>query len=423
MRALAAALAILLAVAATAVAADDPRRGEQWGLDMVRSDGAHALATGSGAVVAIVDSGVQADHPDLAGRVLPGRDFVEGDETPQDENGHGTHVAGIVAAVAGNGRGISSVAPGAKVLPVRVLGADGSGTVTDVEAGIRWATDNGADVINLSLGEDVPLRAVLGETDEIDAAIEAALDKGVVVAAAAGNSSFPVCSMPGGRGRLLCVAAVDRSGQRTLYSNYGDGLAISAPGGGDLPIPGEGILSTWNDGDFAELAGTSQAAPHVAGAAALLIERGVRGQAATDLLLKTATDAGSPGPDPDYGAGIVNAEAAVAATRAGGGGGAGGSAARVSVRRTQRISAVLRRGLVVRCTAAGTGRCSVRVTRRGKTLARGSRAVAPGKPVVVYARATSTGKRVLRRARKLTVRVVVRLPGAGPQVRRVVLKR
>ena len=413
----------MLAVAcATALAAADPRRGEQWGLDMIGAGQAHARATGAGAVVAIVDSGVKADHPDLAGRVLPGRDFVEGDDTPQDENGHGTHVAGIVAATSDNGLGVASVAPAAKILPVRVLGADGSGTADDVRKGIDYAVAQGADVINLSLGEDVPLRALLGEEDDVDAAIGAALDKGVVVAAAAGNSGFPVCSTPGGRGRMLCVGAVDRSRSKTLYSNYGDGLAISAPGGGDLPVAGEGILSTWNDGDYAELAGTSQATPHVAGAAALLVSLGVSGQAAAELLLRTAADAGEPGPDPDYGAGILNAGAAVAAVPAGPRG-PGGAGARVSVARTHRIRAVLRRGLPVRCTAAGDGRCSVRVTRRGRTLAVGSRAVSAGRTVTVLARATSQGRRTLRRARRLTVTVTTRLPGARPQSRKVTLKR
>lgn len=421
MRALATAVLILVAVTATAVAAADPRRGEQWGLDMVQADKAHARATGAGAVVAVVDSGVKADHPDLAGRVLPGRDFVDEDDQPQDDNGHGTHVAGIVAAVKDNGTGVSSVAPAARILPVRVLGADGSGSAEDVKEGIDYAIAQRADVINLSLGEDVPLRALLGVRDEIDESIEAALDKGIVVAAAAGNSAFPVCSTPGGRGRMLCVGAVDRNGTKALYSNYGDGLAISAPGGGDLPVSGEGIVSTWNDGDYAELAGTSQATPHVSGAAALLVSLGVRGQAASDLLRKTATDAGEPGPDPDYGAGIVNAGAAVAAVPAGARPiGAGGS---FTTARTHRIATVLRRGLRARCTAGASGRCSVRVTRRGRTLARGSRAVTAGRTVTVYARATSHGRRTLGRARRLTAKVTARLPGAGPQTRRVVLRR
>ena len=423
MRVLAAAVTILLAAAGLALAAADPRRSEQWGLDMIAAEQAHARATGAGVVVAVVDSGVKADHPDLAGRLLPGRDFVQNDDTPQDENGHGTHVAGIVAAAAGNGVGVASVAPAAKVLPVRVLDAEGSGTPEDVREGIEWAVAQGADVVNLSLGEDVPLRAFLGEQDEVDAAIDAALDKGVVVVAAAGNSAFPVCSTPGGRGRMLCVGAVDKRGSRAAYSNFGDGLSVSGPGGSAAPIAGEGILSTWNDGDYLELDGTSQATPHVAGVAALLLSLGVSGPDAAGLILRTATDAGPAGPDSDYGAGIVNAAAAVGAVPARTGGSSRGAGGSVSVARTHRIRDVLRRGLPVRCTAARDGRCSIRVTRRGRTLATGNRPVTAGRPATVRAVPNAFGRRTLRRARRLTAIVTVRVPGLKPQARRVLLKR
>ncbi|HEV7460902.1 MAG TPA: S8 family serine peptidase, partial [Solirubrobacteraceae bacterium] len=113
------AVAGLLAVAPAARAAPDPLRPQQWGLDMIEADPAHQVGSGSGAVVAVIDSGVQADHPDLAGRLLSGYDFVDNDGTPQDGNGHGTHVTGIVAADANNGIGVEGVAPGAMVLPVR----------------------------------------------------------------------------------------------------------------------------------------------------------------------------------------------------------------------------------------------------------------------------------------------------------------
>src|SRR3977135_2124477 len=151
------AVAGLLAAARAPRAAPDPLRPQQWGLDMIGADPAHQVATGSGAVVAVIDSGVQADHPDLAGRLLPGYDFVDDDGTPQDGNGHGTHVTGIVAADAGNGIGIEGVAPGARVLPVRGLGNDGSGSTAAVAQGIDYAVAHHADVINLSLGSDVPL--------------------------------------------------------------------------------------------------------------------------------------------------------------------------------------------------------------------------------------------------------------------------
>ena len=203
------ALALLLTlVAAAPAAAADPRRGEQWNLDLIEADAAHAVSTGAGATVAIVDSGVQADHPDLAGRIGPGYDFVDHDATPQDGDGHGTHVTGIIGAASGNGVGIESVAPGATLMPVRVLGDDGGGNIDDVARGIDWAREHGADVINLSLGSDVPLVGAAGG-DSFDAAIRRAIAAGIVVVAAAGNNGVPVCEQPAAERR----AAVRRRGR------------------------------------------------------------------------------------------------------------------------------------------------------------------------------------------------------------------
>ena len=153
------AVALTLALPGGALGADDPLRSEQWGMDMIEADAAHGVSTGAGAVVAVVDSGVLDTRPDLGGRLLPGHDSVDDDDSPQGGNGHGTHVAGIVAANTGKGVAVSSVAPGAKVLPVRVLGDDGSCTSEDVVAGIDWAAANGADVINLSLARTCPCSA------------------------------------------------------------------------------------------------------------------------------------------------------------------------------------------------------------------------------------------------------------------------
>jgi subtilisin family serine protease len=422
------AVAGLLAAAPAAQAAPDPLRPQQWGLDMIEADPAHQVATGSGAVVAVIDSGVQADHPDLAGRLLPGYDFVDNDGTPQDGNGHGTHVTGIVAADAGNGIGIEGVAPGAMVLPVRVLGNDGSGSTAAVAQGIDYAVAHHADVINLSLGSDVPL--VGGNPPEFDQAIGRALDAGIVVVAAAGNSGLPACDQPSGQGRLLCVGAVDRNGNRAYYSNFGQGLGITAPGGAGVPFDHD-ILSTYPPGTYAELAGTSQATPHVAAVAALLAGLGVHGQAAVQRILATARDVGAPGPDSTYGAGIVDARTAVAGLRAGGGGGpadAGGpSGARGSVRvriaSVQRIADVLRHGLRVTCTAAGRGRCRVRVRLGRQVAAAASRALLPGRPAVVVARLNRTARRALLRARRARLRVRVTLPGAPAVDRTVTLVR
>jgi subtilisin family serine protease len=412
-----AAVGLVVAAGAVPAQAADPRRGEQWGLSMVESDPAHGTTGGDGAVVAVIDSGVMRSHPDLQGALLQGTDYVDNDSEPRD----------------GNGVGVSSVAPEAQVLPVRVLDDDGGGFSDDVVAGIDYAIANGAHVINLSLSSEIPL---LGADPNVDAAIDRALDRGIVVAAAAGNTGIPVCEQPSGEGRLLCVGAVDRRRNRSGYSNFGSGLAITAPGGSGLPGgSSENILSTYNNGGYTSIAGTSQAAPHVAGVAALLVSRGIRGQAAANRILQTASDAGSAGPDSEYGAGIVNARQAVAglpgrgrsgAPGRGGNGKGNGSSARISVRRVQRLRTVLRRGIRVRCRASGRGRCRVAVRYKKKLVAAGSRRVRVGKTVTVVARLTKTGKRLLRRAlrRRVRLRLTVRVrpPGSGLLTRRIVLR-
>src|SRR3954453_14249068 len=281
-------LLLCLAIPATASAAD-PLRPQQWGLDMIQADAAHSTSTGSGVVVAVVDTGVLASHEDLQGQLVPGRDFVQSpnDDTPQDENGHGTHVSGIVAAAANNGKGIEGVAPGAKVMPIRVLDANGEGDVDTGPKGIDWAVDHHADVINLSLGGDA-VSSIIGGDDKFTAAVQRALNAGIVVVAAAGNDTAPFCEQPAVTGPLLCVGAVDRRGMRTFYSSSGD---IVAPGGSaTLGGSDEDILSTYNDGKYETIAGTSQATPHVAGVAALLISLGLHGQAVTDRILATTRD-------------------------------------------------------------------------------------------------------------------------------------
>src|SRR5215210_1529405 len=386
MRSILLALVLAALIPSAAWAADDPRRGEQWNLDLVESDAAHATATGAGAVVAVVDTGVATGHPDLAGQLLPGHDFVQDDDTPQDGNGHGSHVSGIAIAATGNGVGISSVAPGARLLPVRVLGDDGSGTSEDVAAGIDWARTNGADIINLSLGSEIPIIGAAGG-DEIDAAIRRALAAGVIVVAAAGNNGVPVCEQPAADEGLLCVGSIDRRKQRSFFSSFGQGLGVVAPGGSTIPVSGEDILSTVPPDTYEEIAGTSQAAPHVSGVAALLVSKGVRGQAAVKRILDTATDLGPAGDDPEYGHGLVNARAAVAGLGSGGSGGSGGgpsggsgggSAVKPFVR-VRRRQAALRRGVRVRLRAAAAGRARVRVRSHGRTIARKVRAVPAGR--------------------------------------------
>ncbi len=421
--ALLAALAALLLPAA-AFAANDPLRPDQPNLSLVESDGAHAnSSTGKGAIVAIIDTGVQRSHPDLqGGRLLQGYDFVQNDGDPQDGDGHGSHVLGIVGASEGNAVGVSSVAPGARLLPVRVLDDNGSGFISDVAKGIDYAVAQGAQVINLSLGSEIPLLGAIGG-DEYDGAIRRALAAGRVVVASSGNNGTPACEQPAASEGLICVGAVNDNGVKTSFSSFGPGLAITAPG--------SNVLSTYTGSGYERVSGTSQAAPHVSGVAALLVAKGLRGQEVANRLLATARDAGSAGPDSVYGAGIVNARRAVAGfppdgVAGPGPKGAGRSAARITLRSPARIRSILRRGVRVRCRAAGSGRCRVTVSRRGRRLASGSRAVRLGRSSVTTARLNKRGRALLRRAlrrrKRITLRVRVTLPGSKPLVRKLRLR-
>ena len=409
------ALALLAALLLTApVSAADPRRAQQWNLDLIEADAAHRVSTATGAVVAVIDSGVQAEHPDLAGRIGAGYDVVQRDATPQDGDGHGTHVSGIVAAVSGNGIGVESVAPGATIMPIRVLGDDGGGSADDVAAGVDYARTHGADVINLSLGSEVPLIGAIGG-DAFDAAVQRAIGAGIVVVAAAGNNGVPVCEQPSASG-LLCVGAVDKRRARSFFSSFGSGLGVVAPGGSgaSAAMPGEDILSTFKGSTYQELAGTSQAAPHVSGVAALLVARGVRGAAAVQRIRATATDLGAPGADAKFGAGLVNARAAVAGLGAGGIGSPGPARQPlepfVRVKRKQRARTILRRGIRLRVRSVQAGRARVRVKSGGHLIARGSRSLRAERTATLVARLTKRGRRLAHR-RAFEARVRVRLPG------------
>jgi len=171
---------------------------------------------------------------------------------------------------------------------------------------------------------------------------------------AAGNDGLPFCENDSFGGKVLCVGAVDKRENRSFFSSFGSGLSLVAPGGSDMPGTDEDVLSTWNDGGYQELAGTSQATPHVSGVAALLVSLGLRGQAAVQRILSTATNIG---PQATFGAGLVNAQAAVAGLRpgAGGGGSPTSSRAHVSIARRMRIRTVLRHGIRVKCSAHCTG--------------------------------------------------------------------
>jgi hypothetical protein len=253
-------------------------------------------------IVAVVDSG-SGPHPDLVENLLPGRSIIGTVETQDgrdiDASGHGTHVSGIIAAVANNGIGGSGVAPNAKILPIQVLDQSGQGDARDVAAGVRFAADNGARVINLSLGGAT-------ESSSLTQAITYANDKGVLVVAAAGNGgAADKPKWPASLDLTLAVTAVDQANNATSFDQRGDYI--------DLSAPGANIVSTAK-GDYVTLSGTSMAAGFVAGAAALLFaaEPRVTNAQVRDILLRTATDIGEPGRDVTFGAGLINMVAALA---------------------------------------------------------------------------------------------------------------
>ncbi|MBW3667998.1 MAG: S8 family serine peptidase [Actinobacteria bacterium] len=307
-------------------AVNDPGYQYQWGMKIIGAEQAWATGTGAGTTIAVVDSGMFFGHEDYAsGKILPGRNFIEDGQRPDDDVGHGTHVAGIAGASTNNGRGVVGVAPDAKILPVRVLELDeddpahtvfgirqGVGTAQDVNAGIRWAVDNGAHVVNLSLGNNV--QGVVGSSF-VDA-VRYAWDRGVICVIAAGNS-FATGSGFSDEPALV-VSATNRRDGKPLYSS-GVGQAkwgMSAPGGAGTEADVDDILSTYwepddNPNTYAYAAGTSMAAPHVAGAAAILRGLGLTPQQTVDRLLATAKDIGSAGRDSTFGWGRLDLAKAV----------------------------------------------------------------------------------------------------------------
>jgi type VII secretion-associated serine protease mycosin len=284
-----------------------PVRRAQWALERVGFERAWTVTRGAGVVVAVVDTGVDPTHPDLAGRVLEGWTFAgAGDRSrrgQRDGHGHGTHVAGILAADPRGGRGLSGGAPGVRVLPVRVVDEDGIGWSSDIASGIVWAADNGARVLNVSLGTSRPSRAVT-------AAVEHARRRGAVVVAAAGNDGEDgPLSYPAAQPGVLAVGAVDPGDDVVPFSSTGPHLGLVAPG---LSVLSSVPVSV-DRSRLARASGTSMAAPHVSAAAALVRAREPRLPEAGVVarLLATAQDLGAPGRDDRYGAGLVDPARAV----------------------------------------------------------------------------------------------------------------
>jgi type VII secretion-associated serine protease mycosin len=287
-----------------ALGTNDPYRGQQWALDRVSFEPAWRFTAGRGVTVAVIDSGVRANHQDLAGSVLPGKDYVTaGSDGRVDPNGHGTHVAGVIAAHVNNAVGIAGGAPGVRIMPIRVLDANGGGVASNVAKGIIWAADHRARVINLSLGG--------GQAAGVQQAIRYANSKGAVVVAAAGNSgdSGNTPMYPAAYGEAIAVAAVDSNLAHPGFSNTGAYVDVSAPG--------VGIVSTWGTSPtaYASATGTSMATPYASAAAALILAKNPSFSAArlTQVLEGTARDLGPAGADRAFGHGLIDPRAALVA--------------------------------------------------------------------------------------------------------------
>ncbi len=283
---------------------NDPLRSQQWALDQVSFEATWPVTRGGGVIVAVIDSGVLGSHQDLAGSVLPGKDYVQGGSDGRiDPNGHGTHVAGIIAAHVNNAAGIAGGAPDVRILPVRVLDANGGGVASNVAKGIIWAADHGARVINLSLGG--------GQSPGMQQAIQYANAKRAVVVAAAGNAgdSGNAPMYPAAYPEAIAVAAVDSNLSHPSFSNTGSYVDVAAPG--------VGIVSTWGSSPtaYASATGTSMATPYASAAAALIYAAHPSFGAAkvTQVLEGSARDLGPGGVDPYFGHGLINPHAAIVA--------------------------------------------------------------------------------------------------------------
>ena len=273
-------LAPAAALARSIAEPNDPYYPDQWALAHVGAPCAWARTIGSlDVTVAVVDSGVDMHHPDLIDRLRDdGRDFVDGDDDPSDENGHGTNVAGIIAATIDNGQGGVGLAPGVKILPVRVMNAKGAGSDRSIARGIRFAADKGAQVINLSLGATLTIDAET-VSEQVTSAIRYAQDKGSLVVVAAGNDFLPLeNAIVGKNPEVLVVAATDQNDIKADFSNSGPWIGITAPGVHILStMPTYDVYLTsqvpreerfQNNYDY--MTGTSQATPLVSALAALL---------------------------------------------------------------------------------------------------------------------------------------------------------
>lgn len=288
---------------------NDPRYAEQWNMRQINAMAGWKAGGGRGVTVAVLDTGV-SPVADLGDSLLKGgMSFVPGVKAFADGNGHGTHVSGTIAQNTNNGEGVVGVAPNVTIVPFKVLADQGGGSADRIAAAIDEAADRGVDIINMSLGG--------GYSEIMNKASADAARRGVLVVASAGNSGREGLGSPASSKEVIAVGSTGPDDEKAPYSTYGEGLEIAAPGGNKNKAGG-GILQSTVDGQggqtYAEFQGTSMAAPHVSGALAILLGRGLAPKAAVNTLYATAKDLGGEGYDQTFGHGRIDIGAAINAT-------------------------------------------------------------------------------------------------------------
>lgn len=272
----------------------DPLFRRQYGLKKPGFEKAWSRTRGKGKRIALVDSGVQTTHPDLAGKVVAQYDFRNNNGTVEDLHGHGTHVAGTAAARTSNRKGVAGGCPNCRLLIAKALGSELSGYDSDIAEGIVWSANSGAKVINLSLGGP-------GGKSVLKNAIDYATARGVVVVAAAGNGGIAGPVYPAAYPNVIAVAATGPNDGRDSFYTRGNWIDVSAPG--------FNIISTV-PGGYTVKSGTSMSSPHVAALAGLLSAQGRGPASIRGRIVSTAVDLGPRGRDPLYGSGRIDAERA-----------------------------------------------------------------------------------------------------------------
>ncbi len=278
-----------------------PNEKAMWGLSRIEAGTVNESFKGSGVKVAVIDTGIDYTHPDLAANYHGGYDFVNVDTDPMDDFGHGTHVAGTIAA-ADDGTGFIGVAPDASIYALKALDSNGCGWASDINAAIDWAIVNEMDIVSMSLG---------GSTDFVSMRklCQEANDEGIVLVAASGNGYGCSVSYPAAYGTVIAVSATSVIDNCASFSNIGEEVELSAPG--------VNIRSTAPGGGYDSKSGTSMAAPHVSGLAALLLsaDNTLDTLEVRIILSSTSTDLGDKGKDVYFGNGLINASAALQAIR------------------------------------------------------------------------------------------------------------